>query len=505
MNKKLLQKLERIAGDDSALEHPEEVQEKVLFDILKRNQNTIFGRKHSFDKINSVKDYRERMPIAEYDDFKPYIKKMEKGASNVLLAEDFPRWAQTSGTLTLPKLYPFPAVMTEHFAETLAKIITSVIEEDPSQAHILLGKMLAVVADVANTVIAGKPVGYISGMVSHDIQNMDGLSTMVTPPREILSMKNWEARWLEMACCASRENVTMAVSTPPVLLSYLKKIVSEYSGELDLPEDLTEIWPHFTLITGAGVRMSLYEKQYQKLLGDHIICREFYCATEGFFAYQKDAAEGLVPILDHLFYEFIPSNEWDEAGQEYHTYEFTRLLYTQVKLNHDYVLVITTPTGLYSYVIGDIVRFVAPDRMVWVGRIGRESNAAGEKFNEMHMSMLRQSVESTLGVEIMNQVAAIKEDPLRYVFAFEFEGNVDVNEAIDTVDKSLREVNYVYDRLRAMNILMRPDIVALQTGAFDRYFQWKQKKKGSLGQVKPPVFASPTFVDELANVGEGDR
>ncbi len=499
MNKKLLQKLEKIAGDDSALEHPEEVQEKVLFDILKRNQNTIFGRKHSFDEINSVKDYRERMPIAEYDDFKPYIKKMEKGASNVLLAEDFPRWAQTSGTLTLPKLYPFPAVMAEHFAETLAKIITSVIEEDPSQAHILLGKMLAVVADVANTCIAGKPVGYISGMVSHDVQNTDGFNSLFTPPCEILSMKNWEARWLTMARYASRENVTMAVSTPPVLLSYLKNVASEYSRELNLPKDLTEIWPNFTLITGAGVKMSLYERQYQKLLGDRIICREFYCATEGFFAYQKEADNGLVPILDHIFYEFIPLEEWDEA-EDHQAYEFTRLPYTQVELNHDYVLVITTPTGLYSYVIGDIVRFVAPDRMAWVGRIGRESNAAGEKFNEMHMSMLRQSVESTLGVEIMNQVAAVKEDPLRYVFAFEFEGNVDVNEAIDTVDESLREVNYVYDRLRAMNILTRPDIVTLQNGTFDRYFRWKQKKKNSLGQVKPPVFASPTVVDELAEV-----
>lgn len=502
MNNKILQTLEKIAGDDSALEHPEKVQEKVLFDILKKNQNTIFGKEHSFDKINSVKDYTERMPIALYDDFKPYIKRMEKGVSNVLLAEDFPRWAQTSGTLSKPKLYPFPAVMAEHFAETLAKIITSVIDEDPSQAHILSGKMLAVVADVANTIIAGKPVGYISGMVSHDIQKFNGFNTMFTPPGEILSMKNWEVRWLEMARCASRENVTMAVSTPPVLLSYLKNVASEFSGELGLPQELTEIWPNFTLVTGAGVRMSLYERQYQKLLGDHVICREFYCATEGFFAYQKDADRGLVPMLDHIFYEFIPLQEWDNAQND--SNEFTRLPYSQVACNTDYVLVITTPTGLYSYVIGDIVRFLTPDRMVWVGRIGRESNAAGEKFNEMHMSMLRQSVESTLGVEIMNQVAAVKEDPLRYVFAFEFEGNVDINQAIDTVDESLREVNYVYDKLRDLNILTRPDILTLQTGAFDRYFRWKQEKTGSLGQIKPPVFASSTFVEELASVVEGD-
>jgi hypothetical protein len=135
---------------------------------------------------------------------------------------------------------------------------------------------------------------------------------------------------------------------------------------------------------------------------------------------------------------------------------------------------------------------------MWAGRIGRESSVAGEKFNEMHMSMLRQSVESTLGVEITNQIATVKEDPLRYVFAFEFDGNIDLNEAIDTVDKSLRDANAIYDRLRKMNILKSPDIVTLQKGAFDRYFRWKQEKTGSQGQVKPPVFASSELVEELA-------
>jgi hypothetical protein len=295
----------------------------------------------------------------------------------------------------------------------------------------------------------------------------------------------------------------MSCSTPPILLSYFKRISNEYSDVLNLPRDITEIWPDLALITGAGVKMSLYENQYKNLLGDHVCCREFYCATEGFFAYQKDRTEGLVPILDHIFYEFIPLVEWNqclEHGDDYRTYEFTRLPYWQVRCNEDYVLVITTPAGLYSYVIGDIVQFVSPDRIAWVGRIGWESSVAGEKFNEMHMSMLRQSVESTMGIEITNQMAAVKEDPLRYVFAFEFDGTMEMGEAIDTVDKSLRDVNSIYDRLRKMNILKTPDIVTLQKGAFDRYFQWKQKQTGSLGQVKPPVFASADLVEELEKV-----
>jgi hypothetical protein len=505
MDRKLLQNLENLAGDDSTLEEPEKVQERVLFEILRKNQNTLFARTHGFEEIDSVDTYVKKIPIAKYEDFKPYIQEMKSGTPRILLAEDFPRWAQTSGTTSSPKLYPFPAEMAEAFGQTLAKIMLSCIEEEPERRKILHGKMLMVVADVATHCVAGKPVGYISGMVSHDVQKMGGMDDLFTPPCEVLAMENWETRWLEMARSASQENVTMTCSTPPILLSYFKRISHEYSSVLDLPEDIAEIWPDLTLITGAGVKMSLYEKQYQHILGDQACCREFYCATEGFFAYQKDKKEGLTPILDRIFYEFIPLEEWnccEKGGEDYRTYEFTRLTYAQTNCHEDYVLVLTTPTGLYSYVIGDIIRFVRPDKITWAGRIGRESNVAGEKFNELHMSMLRQSVEATLGIEITNQMAAVKEDPLRYVFAFEFDGTMDTDEAIDAVDRSLREANAIYDRLRKMNILKRPDIVTLQRGTFDRYFQWHQKKTGSMGQVKPPVFASSELVEELAKPRE---
>lgn len=499
MDKRLLQNLENLAGDDSSLEEPEKVQERVLSKILRKNQNTLFARTYGFEEIDSVDAYVKKIPIAKYEDFKPYIQEMKSGTPGVLLAEDFPRWAQTSGTTSSPKLFPFPAEMAEAFGQTLAKIMLSCIEEEPERRKILQGKMLMVVADVVTHYVTGKPVGYISGMVSHDVQKIGGMDHLFTPPCEVLSMENWEARWLEMARSASQENVTMTCSTPPILLSYFKRITNEYSSVLGLPEDIQEIWPDMTLITGAGVKMTLYEKQYQHILGDQVCCREFYCATEGFFAYQKDKKEGLTPILDHIFYEFIPLEEWNHCEEEgdYRTHEFTRLTYAQTRCHEDYVLVLTTPAGLYRYVIGDIVRFVQPDRITWAGRIGRESNVAGEKFNELHMSMLRQSMEATLGIEITNQMAAVKEDPLRYVFAFEFEGNVDVKEAIEAVDRSLRDVNSIYDDLRKKNVLKCPDIVTLQKGAFDRYFQWKQKEKGSQGQIKPPVFANINLIDEL--------
>ncbi len=498
MKEKVLQRLETLAGDDRALDHPEEVQEGVLLSILKRNKNTLFAKDYSFSEIGSAADYTRTMPVLKYSDFEPYINLMKSKTRQVLLAENFPRWAQTSGTLASPKIYPIPAQMAEYFGQTLAKIIVSCIEEAGTK-EILQGKMLMMVADVVIDFIAGKPVGYISGIVSHDVQKLEGVQHLFTPPCNVLAMRNLKDRWLEMARCASQENVTMACSTPPILLSYLRKITDEYSPLLGIPDNICALWPNLTLITGSGVRMALYENQYRKLLGDHVLCREFYCATEGFFAYQQDEEGGMIPILDHIFYEFIPLREWKKVKdqKDYRTYEFTRLPYAQCKCNEDYVMLITTPGGLYSYVIGDIIRFVRPNRMVWVGRIGWESNVAGEKLTEMHISLMRKAVEDTVGVEILNNVTAVRYNPLQYVFAFEFTEDVNVDEVLVHVEKSLREINPLYDHLRRTDVLQKPDIVKLNPGTYDCYMELRKKKTGSLGQVKLPPFVSLELIDEL--------
>jgi len=501
MYETLKKTLEKLAGDDSVLEHPAETQEKTLLRILKKNATTLFSKKHSLDEIGSVDAYINRMPICKYDDFRPYIELMKQQQENVLVVGDFPRWVRTSGTSSSqPKLYPFTIESIESAGQILSKLMLSVPDDESEERVLLSGKMLMVVADVITGYIQEKPVGYISGVAAHDIQDLEGLAGMISPPQDILAMQEWETRWLEMARHASKELITMSVSTPPILLSYFKKITSDYQSELNTPDDIRDLWPDVMLIAGAGVKMSLYEKKFREVLGDQVRCREFYCASEGFFAYQKDDNEGLTPVLDYIFYEFIPLEEWRSVllkGEDYRTCQFTRLTYDQVRHNTDYIIVVTTPSGLYSYIIGDIIRFLAPDRLVWVGRADLESNVAGEKMNEMHMSMLKKSIETTLGVEITNHVASVQEEPLRYVFAFEFEGEIEFDELVNAVDRSVREANPIYDWLREKNVLQVPDIVTLQKGTFERYFRWKQEQTGSQGQVKPPVFVNPELIEKM--------
>ncbi len=50
--------------------------EKLLFKILKTNQNSEYGRKYDFRNIKTIEDYRKNVPLSTFDDYEGYIKRM---------------------------------------------------------------------------------------------------------------------------------------------------------------------------------------------------------------------------------------------------------------------------------------------------------------------------------------------------------------------------------------------------------------------------------------------
>ena len=59
-------------------------QEKILQELLKGAKGTEFGKEHSFDKIKTYEEFREAVPVRDYEEFKPYIEKVKEGKQNIL-------------------------------------------------------------------------------------------------------------------------------------------------------------------------------------------------------------------------------------------------------------------------------------------------------------------------------------------------------------------------------------------------------------------------------------
>jgi hypothetical protein len=78
--------------------NPIDTQTQVFNDLIGSGQYTIFGKAHDFENINSLKDFKNQIPINDYDSLKPYIDRIIHGEQNVLWNEPIGWFAKSSGT-----------------------------------------------------------------------------------------------------------------------------------------------------------------------------------------------------------------------------------------------------------------------------------------------------------------------------------------------------------------------------------------------------------------------
>ena len=66
------------------LKYPFQVQEDVLFNLLLKAKNTEFGTQYGFSSIKTYTDFKNQIPIRNYEELFPYIRKLRMGEEDVL-------------------------------------------------------------------------------------------------------------------------------------------------------------------------------------------------------------------------------------------------------------------------------------------------------------------------------------------------------------------------------------------------------------------------------------
>ena len=75
------------------------VQTAKIMSMIETNAQTEYGRRYGFDKIRTIADYQERVPIITYEDIKADMQRVTEGAQNVFTAEDPSTAGETSVTI----------------------------------------------------------------------------------------------------------------------------------------------------------------------------------------------------------------------------------------------------------------------------------------------------------------------------------------------------------------------------------------------------------------------
>ena len=222
---------------------------------------------------------------------------------------------------------------------------------------------------------------------------------------------------------------------------------------------------------------------------------ETFPASEGFFAFQdsQDQDGLLLNTNSGIFFEFVPAGEiFNESP--------TRLSLKDVKEGENYALIINNNAGLWSYNIGDTVRFVSldPYRLQVTGRIKHFISAFGEHVigEEVEYSLMKAAAEEGLKIIEFTVAPMVEQGKGKsyHEWFVEFENTPNNLQAfIEKVDNNLRAKNVYYDDLIAGNILQKLKINTVKRNGFIDYM----KSIGKLGgQNKLPRLSNDRKIAE---------
>lgn len=385
--------------------NPRETQDACLEKIIRTNESTQFGREHLFREIKDADDFRRCVPLSLYHDVKPYIQLMMGGEAHALVAEPAYAWIETVGADGDVILFPYTESVAHTFREAFLRLFASQLEDWAYMDGMILAGL------GQHTWMEGIPVNSVLPLGVETLKRTPFLERVITPPLSTDNVTTLKKQWTAIAQHVSRQNIVAAVVDPMLFLMFLRQMQAEHlPGSIS---DIHELWPNFSFII-SDVCMDSYKVVFRSILKNTDF-RTIFCADEVVAAVQIDNT-GVVPLYDQNFYEFIPLTEWKtmkEEGKSYRTYEFDVKTGDTVAPGKEYVLVLTTPGGLYRYIPGDVVKMVDNLHMVKTTTIECTVIKRAEP-----LVLLREVAKDGLMMDTKNtcQVVAVESEPMRYLF-----------------------------------------------------------------------------------------
>ncbi|HRP89172.1 MAG TPA: GH3 auxin-responsive promoter family protein [Edaphocola sp.] len=477
----------RLNAVDNFMLNPIDTQTKVFNDLLGSARFTEFGKQYNFDNISSIKEFKETVPVSDYDDLKPYINRILEGEQNVLWNTPIIWFAKSSGTTSdKSKFIPVSKETLDETHYRAGKDVLGIYVRNHKDTDLFGGKCLTIGGShQLNQMNADSYYGDLSAVM---LQNMPLIGqVMRSPELKVALMDEWESKIESIMDATINENITYIAGVPTWTLVLLKRIL-ERTGK----SDIREVWPNLELYLHGGVSFKPYRNQFQQLIPhDDMYYMDTYNASEGFFAAQDtlDPDNGMLLFLNHgIFFEFMPL---EEAGKQFPE----TLGLREVQLNTNYALIISTNSGLWRYVLGDTVQFVSlkPFRIKVSGRIKHFINAFGEE-------VIVDNSDEAIAIACRNTGAVVNDYTAAPVYMsddgngahewiIEFENlPVPLENFVAEMDKALQSINSDYEAKRHKNIALRmPIIHNVKKGSFNEWL----KSKGKLGgQNKVPRLAN---------------
>ncbi|CAO2836002.1 unnamed protein product [Amaranthus hypochondriacus] len=567
-NKKVLKFIEEVT------ENADEIQRKVLNEILSRNSNVEYLQRHGLNGATDRDSFKKLIPVIKYEHIQPYITRIANGdKSPILSSHPISEFLTSSGTSGGErKLMPTIEEDLDR-RSMLYSLLMPVMSQFVPDLDKGKGMYFLFIKSEAKTPggLLARPVLTSYYKSSHFTNPPFESYTKYTSPNEtILCLDSYQSMYSQMLCGlyqhkevlrvgavfasgfirankflekhwallahdirvgslnpqitdpSVRDAVGRILKPNPELADFIESECSKESWEGIIPR----LWPNTkyidVIVTGTMAQYIPTLDYYSN--GLPLVCT-MYGSSECYFGLNlnpickpSEVTYTLIPTMG--YFEFLPvqrningvtnSISMPKSLTDKEQQDLVEL--TDVKLGHEYELVITTYAGLYRYRVGDILRVAgfknkAPQfsfvcRKNVVLSIDSDKTDEVELHNAVKNGVTHLQPFDTILVEYTSY-ADTTTIPGHYVLFWELSQNVSkeipsslFEDCCLAIEESL---NSVYRQGRASDSIGPLEIKIVENGTFDKLMDFAISLGASINQYKTPRCVTYAPIVELLN------
>ena len=470
-------------------------QEIILFELLRKAQNTEFGQKYNFSDIRSFSEFQKKIPISSYDTLKVYIEKMLKGEEDILWPGKINCFSKSSGTTNdVSKFIPVSHDSLYQGNYKAGRDIYTLFFDNYPESDLFLGCGSVLGLGGSFEVNGyGVMVGDVSAIIMSELPPW--AEKYREPSMDIALMSDWKKKIPAIIGDTCNKNITHISGVPTWFVSLFDEMRKDSHYQT-----LRDIWPNLELFIHGAVSFAPYRSIFEKLLPyKDMKYMEVYNASEGFFAIQDDPDRPgeMLLLTDHgVFYEFVSMNDYGKKSPAV-------IGLQDVQIGIDYAVLISTNAGLWRYDLGDTVCFTSldPYRIKISGRTKHFINVFGEELmvgnSDEAIAMTCQEMNAeiahyTAGPIFMNQQGYGGHE---WVIEFNQEPQ-DLSLFAESLDHNLQKINSDYAAKRRGDIALKT--LVLHKAPEGTFLSWMAQRGKLGGQHKVPRLSNKrTYIEEL--------
>lgn len=508
----------------------EKVQLKLLKQLLKRNAGTKFGKDYSFRNIKTYAEFKQQVPVSEYEDLRPYIlEQANNQKSKAIVNDSILFFNKTSGTTSEPKLIP---VTKESLKGLKISQQTMIYFQYKNSENAFKGSVVGVASPaIEEKSEEGIPIGAASGHFYKSVSKLVQKKYVI--PYYVFEIEDYNVKYYTIALfCLTRKDISyIATANPTTVLKLIeiintrkdqiitdlenntisgltkgsskhvnsiftklkvsKQRINELKSIFASPKKLIfpDFWPHLKFLgTWTGGSCGVALKPLLEMMPKKIISMDLgYVSSEfrGTVVISKSTSGGIPTYRDN-FFEFVEKSDFENERMDF-------LLLHQLKLGFEYYIFCTTKSGLYRYHMNDIMKvdghYNQCPILSFIQKGKGVCSITGEKLYE---GQLLKALE-TLNVKMTFVQVVGDDEKFQYIMYAEFnESNIDSKQMSLELDRLLCNQNTEYLEKRKSNRLHQIQIMKLKAGTHDFVKDISVRNGQREGQYKPVLLRMKT-------------